>query len=189
MAGGAPITLAEEVRGHLIAHVPRDRQEARSRLLALKALELLPAPFDRHAAQTHLTASGLIDGPRGIVLHRYKRTGAWLQPGGHLEAGEAPWDAALRECCEETGLSLQHAFVSPELIHVDARPLFDHFHLDLRYAVRANDEDPSPPPGESQAVRWFSWEEALGVANQSLRAALAAFEARSSELWSSPSWR
>ena len=51
-------------------------------------------------------ARRLIIGPRGVVLHRHKRLGLWLQPGGHLEPGETPWEAAARESIEETGLQV-----------------------------------------------------------------------------------
>lgn len=32
--------------------------------------------------------------------------GFWAPPGGHLEAGESPREAACRECAEELGLAL-----------------------------------------------------------------------------------
>lgn len=33
-----------------------------------------------------------------------KRPGVWEYPAGHIESGEAPFFAAIRECQEETGL-------------------------------------------------------------------------------------
>ena len=41
-------------------------------------------------------------GPLFLLLQR-KDTGEWAQPGGHLEAGETPEGAAVRECEEEIG--------------------------------------------------------------------------------------
>lgn len=38
--------------------------------------------------------------------------GLWAPPGGHLDAGEFPLAAAVRECAEETGLALDAARVS-----------------------------------------------------------------------------
>lgn len=53
---------------------------------------------------------------RGRELLLMKRTGGvgaggWFLPGGHLEAGERPVDAAVRELQEETGI-----VISPEAL-------------------------------------------------------------------------
>ena len=102
------------------------------------------------------------------MLHLHKRAGIWLQPGGHVEPGEAPWDAALRETREETGLPVRHPEAGPELIHLDAHPAGQHVHLDLRYLLLSDDVDPAPPPGESQDVRWFSLPDAIDIADEAL---------------------
>jgi 8-oxo-dGTP pyrophosphatase MutT (NUDIX family) len=144
----------------------------------LVALGRLAHPFDRDSDPTHVTGSALILGPRGVVLHRHKRLGLWLQPGGHLEAGETPWDAARRESAEETGLhvELSGPMVDgrPVLAHLDVHPGGQgHTHLDLRYLLSvAGDDTPVPPEGESQDVRWFDWDEALRVADPGLVALL-----------------
>jgi hypothetical protein len=38
--------------------------------------------------------------------------------------------------------------------------------------MSAPDEDPAPPPDESQEVAWFSWENAAEVADDALLGAL-----------------
>jgi 8-oxo-dGTP pyrophosphatase MutT (NUDIX family) len=40
-----------------------------------------------------------------VLLHRHRRLGRWLPPGGHIEPNELPDDAALREVEEETGVT------------------------------------------------------------------------------------
>ena len=42
--------------------------------------------------------------------------GIWLQPGGHIETGEAPEHAAVREVREETGLAVAHPPVTPPAV-------------------------------------------------------------------------
>jgi 8-oxo-dGTP pyrophosphatase MutT (NUDIX family) len=134
-----------------------------------------PRPLSEHADPAHLTASAVVIGTRGTVLHVHRRTGAWLQPGGHIEEGESPWDAAIRETVEETGLDVRHPDGGPLLVHVDVHPApRGHVHLDLRYLLLAPDDDPCPATGESPEARWFTWEEADAVADESLRNALRA---------------
>ncbi len=167
------------VRAQLLARRPIDERERVSRARALAELDRLAEPFSETADPTHVTGSAIVVGPRGVVLHRHKRLGIWLQPGGHVDAGETPWEAARREAAEETGLDVAFAAVGPDgvppLAHVDVHPgPRGHTHLDLRYLLDGGDADPSPPPGESQAIAWFPWPDAIAVADPGLRAALAA---------------
>jgi 8-oxo-dGTP pyrophosphatase MutT (NUDIX family) len=170
------------VRAAVWRRCPVDGREVRSRHRILVALDRLPRPFDQEADLTHVTGSALVIGPRGVILHVHKRLGLWLQPGGHLEPGETPWAAAMRESMEETGLQLEWApgppapGAAPPLAHVDVHDGGrGHTHLDLRYlmAVRGADE-PAPPAGESPDVRWFTWADALTVADPGLAGFLRA---------------
>lgn len=153
--------------------VPVDERERRSIALFHEHLATLRAPFDEHADPIHITASAIMFGPRGVVLHRHKRLGIWLQPGGHIEPGEWPHQAAQREAFEETGLLGVHPEAGAELVHLDVHPgPRGHTHLDLRYLVEAPDMPPAPLPGESQEVAWFGWAEAIERADPGLRGAL-----------------
>lgn len=157
------------------AHATGDAREDRSRTLILDQLRTLARPFDRHAAPTHVTASAVVVGVRGVLLHRHRRLHRWLQPGGHLDPGERPEDGARRECEEETGLSAEHPTAGAVLVHVDVHGSADgHVHLDARYLLLGPDADPSPPPGESQEVSWFTWDRAMDVGDEALVGALSA---------------
>lgn len=152
---------------------PDDRAAA-SVEAARRRLARPPDPFDRHGDPVHVTGSALVVGERGTVLLLHKRLGIWVQPGGHVDPGELPAQAALREATEETGLAVRHPASGALLGHVDEHPAGEHIHLDFRYVVWAPPDDPRPQPGESQHVRWFSWAEADAVADAGLRTALAA---------------
>ncbi|MGA2528778.1 MAG: NUDIX domain-containing protein [Acidimicrobiales bacterium] len=151
--------------GEFEALTPR---EVASRDRFLSELDRLVEPFDREADPVHFTGSAIVVGPRGTVLHLHKRLGMWMQPGGHIEPGEAPWEAAVRETREETGLPVHHPGGGERLIHLDAHPAGAHFHLDLRYLLLSDDVDPAPQTGESQDVRWFSLTEAVALADVAL---------------------
>jgi 8-oxo-dGTP pyrophosphatase MutT (NUDIX family) len=177
-----PRRLREVVRRQVLdMAAPADLRERRSRLRLLEALDRLPRPFARLGGPIHVTGSAIVVGPRGVVLHRHKRMGIWLQPGGHLEPGETPWDAATRETAEEAGLPARHPVGGPRLVHVDVHPTpIGHVHLDLRYLLVAPDRDPIPEEGESPDARWFSWADAIAVADEALAGALRALSSHSS---------
>ncbi len=173
--GRSPPTNHGNVRSEVVAHPPADAREAAAREQILAALDTLEHPFDKDADPVHVTGSAVVVGPRGTVLHVHRRLGRWMQPGGHVDFGESPSDAALRESQEETGLALSHPVDGPRLIHLDVHPAADgHTHLDLRYLLLAADSDPSPPPGESPEVRWCSWAEADALSDAALAGALRA---------------
>ncbi len=143
---------------------PVDENEAASRARFRDEVRVLRNPCDEEASTTHVTASAIVVGPRGVLLHRHKRLGIWLQPGGHIDRGEHPADAAVRETAEETGIATEHFSGSPLLLHVDVHPgPRGHTHLDLRYLLTAGEVDPNPSAGESQDVRWWPFADAIAL--------------------------
>lgn len=166
---------------------PVDEREASSIAELLRDAPALDFPFDEHADPLHLTASAFVVGTRGTILHKHRKLGIWVQPGGHIDAGEEPAAAALREAVEETGLVLAHPTEGPVLFHVDRHPgPSGHTHLDLRYVVLGAAMDPRPAPHESQDVYWFTFSEARLRAESALVPALSRLEglwAKQGGLW------
>jgi 8-oxo-dGTP pyrophosphatase MutT (NUDIX family) len=165
---GTPQEVTGRLRCAVAGFDAATPREFSSRERFLAELGRLADPFDRHADPVHVTGSAIVVGRRGTVLHWHKRIGGWLQPGGHVDPGEEPWQAALREAHEETGLQVRHPAGGPRLVHLDVHPAGEHVHLDVRYLLIGEDTEPAPPAGESQQVSWFSFADAIAVADAAL---------------------
>lgn len=68
------------------------------------------------ARSTSAAAVAIHDGDFRILLLHPTYQDAWQLPGGTVEHGQDPWQAAVREVLEETG---QHLTGAPHLIGVD----------------------------------------------------------------------
>jgi 8-oxo-dGTP pyrophosphatase MutT (NUDIX family) len=177
------VALVDDVLAAVAARTPVDERERQSIAELLTTVPRLAQPFDMDADPTHITGSAFIVGRRGIVLLRHRRLGIWVQPGGHVDPGETPWDAARREATEETGLPVRFLGAPPELAHVDVHPGGrGHTHLDLRYLFEAGDADPAPPADESQDVAWYGWDAAVERAEPDMAGILRDLAGRFSNL-------
>jgi 8-oxo-dGTP pyrophosphatase MutT (NUDIX family) len=162
------------IRAVVAQHQPTSGREVEAKERFLAELGRLDEPYDEHADPTHVTASAIVVGTRGTVLHLHKRLARWMQPGGHIDPGETPPEASLREAVEELGLHVEHPEGGPRLINIDVHEAaLGHTHLDLRYLLLGSAEDPHPPPGESPEARWYDWDEAASIADEALAPALA----------------
>ena len=180
--GGRMLEIDRQVRDDVGARRPVDARERAAIADFVRLVDGLAHPFSQTADRVHITGSAIVvttDRHR-VLLHKHKRLGLWLQPGGHIEAGELPWVGACREAAEETGLQVSLVTVDgdlPRLVHVDVHPgPRKHTHLDLRYLVESPFEAPAPPEGESQDVQWFHWHQAIAMTEPGLEGALRALQ-------------
>jgi 8-oxo-dGTP pyrophosphatase MutT (NUDIX family) len=163
----------QELRDAIMAIEPVDQRERDSIEKTLDRLTWSGDLYDEHANDHHITASTFVVSSRGVILHLHRKLGIWVQPGGHVDEGETPVEAALRETLEETGLSARH-LESPLLFHVDVHPgPRGHTHYDVRFVLVASPIDPAPPEGESQEVYWFDFASAQERCEPALAPALA----------------
>lgn len=167
----------DDIIGLLRTRTPIDERERVSIDEFMDAIAGLSDPTSETADPVHVTASAIVVNDAGdkVALHLHKRLQMWLQPGGHIEHGETPWEGALREAREETGLDVRHHDGAPCFVHLDvhAGPK-GHTHLDLRYLVRAPETAMDPAEGESPDAGWFTWTEAESMADAGLIGALHA---------------
>jgi 8-oxo-dGTP pyrophosphatase MutT (NUDIX family) len=121
----------------------------------------------------HFVATGYVVHEGRTLLLLHKKLGLWLPPGGHIDEGELPEEAALREIREETGLEVE--LVSPRRepdpsapgvrylhlpSHVQLEDIPNHpQHIDLIYFTRAKTDKAHFSPDESRGMRWYTSEE------------------------------
>lgn len=161
-------------------HTPVDERESASIAEFLAVVPTLDDPCNEERGLVHVTASAIVVSDAGdkVALHLHKRLNMWLQPGGHIDAGEDPATAALREAHEETGLPVRHQQDGGVLFHLDVHPgPKGHTHHDLRYLVRAPEVPLHPSEGESPEAGWFTWDDAVSLADPGLLGALRAARA------------
>ena len=125
-----------------------------------RLLEDRADPFVRERLEGHFTASAwLVDrtGSRTLLTH-HRKLGRWLQPGGHADGDRDLARVALREAQEESGL---HGLrVEPAIFDLDRhwipehRGVPCHLHYDVRYVVRAGDDEDFLVGEESLALAW-----------------------------------
>lgn len=153
---------AEHIKSALLHYAPEGKLDDQYRFDIISFMTRCPADWASRATRDgHITASAWVlnaVGSHALLLHHAKLN-RWLQPGGHLEPGDATVAAgALREAREESGLSGLH-LVSEAIFDVDVHPIParneepKHLHYDIRYLVRADSESVSLS-AESRGFRW-----------------------------------
>jgi mutator protein MutT len=82
--------------------------------------------------------------------------GMWAFPGGALEDGETPVEAAVRELHEETGVRIDAGSLVPW--HRWLTPVFEPRRFDTYFylAPLPDGQDPHLPPGEADEVKWLT---------------------------------
>ncbi len=121
------------------------------------------------------TASIYIVFENKVLLHKHKKLGIWLPPGGHIELDEDPNQAAIREAKEETGLDIELIgnptaglaamtgrvdLIPPKFLnrHFFDKNTGEHEHVDSVYFARAKSAD-ARHEIEGGDIRWFSKED------------------------------
>lgn len=164
-------TLLDELRTLRAA----GRLEARHLRDSIELLSTASEPLSRtHYTPGHITASCFVVDPAAgrLLLHHHLRLGRWLQMGGHLDAGETPAAAALREAGEESGLE-RLEFLLPGVFDVDLHFIPagkgepDHWHFDVRYLACAPDPEPIVLNlAESKELLWIPLDDAPKLMNE-----------------------
>lgn len=119
----------------------------------------------RRAPREEVSAGGIVfrrDGDRTLVLLIRDSYHNWGFPKGHVEAGEAPADAALREVGEETGLQALALRAPIETIDWEFRFRGKRIHKVCHFFLIETEDRRTAPLREEgiTACRWASFEQA-----------------------------
>lgn len=168
----------------LDAFQPRSPEEA-SDVERIRQLASQGDPWPR-SLPLHVTGSAVVVHPPTcrVLLRWHQRMRAWLQVGGHGDAGEVdPYAVALREAEEETGLHdltpwpdpAQPTLLQVAIVPVPARKREPaHEHADFRYGLATNAPELATPESPTAQLRWLVLNEALAtVAEDNLRVCLS----------------
>ncbi len=116
------------------------------------------------------------DGSDRILLVRQADTGRWSTPGGVIEPGEAPEQAAIREVHEETGLAVVIDSLRTAVGGPDYRTMYSNgdrlSYVALIYDAHVVGGEPTPDHQETTEVGWFHMREVAQLAHDHFLALL-----------------
>lgn len=101
---------------------------------------------------------------KSILIGDHKKSGLWLMPGGHIDAGEVLIETVNREIKEELGVrdffkeAPKPFLLSITNIEHDVRPCKKHF--DIWHLVETDGSDFNVDYSEYNEVRWLTIPEA-----------------------------
>ena len=157
---------------------PVNQQEAHDREVMLRYIQCSDDYLERKNEIAHFTTSiWTVNKQRTktlMVYHNIYDSWSWI--GGHADGEEDLASVALRELREETGVC-RARLVSPEIFSLEILTVdghvkkgsyvSSHLHLNVTYLAEADESEPlTANRAENQAVKWWSFEDALKVPNE-----------------------
>jgi len=181
--------MKEEARAALTEYLARHPQETSvlARLVNQLATDAGDMA-DRGNMLGHFTASALVlnAAETHVLFINHLVLQRWLQPGGHVEADDSLWAAAIREVLEETGVenivSLLMAGGRPIALDIDTHTIDanpkkgegPHFHHDFMFLAKAPENAVlTPQLAEVGGVKWLPLAEAAQLPNRRLKRVMA----------------
>jgi 8-oxo-dGTP pyrophosphatase MutT (NUDIX family) len=152
----------QQVLALLDSHVAANPADAATRAEFIAFAAAAPDCCERTLSAGHFTGSAWLvsaDGERVLLTH-HRKLNRWLQLGGHADGDGDLAAVALREAEEESGLSRLR--VEGGIFDLDrhlipargAEPA--HWHHDVRFVVRATDDEYFVANEESNELAWRS---------------------------------
>ena len=120
--------------------------------------------FERSCKYGHFTSSCWIESFDGnsILLTHHKKFNDWLQLGGHADGDNDLLRVSLKEGFEESGIELEP--ISNEIFDIgvhfipEYKDVGPHYHFDVRFYLKAINNDNFIISDESNDLKWVSKE-------------------------------
>ncbi len=132
-------------------------------------MEMKRVPED---ADVEFTASVYVIKDDSVLMLYHGKYDHWVHPGGHIDPGETPDEAALREAEEETGVEaeiledfrpdkqLEESFNLPQPFNISLYQIREgQWHCDFAYLARVKKEGEATHGHEHEGVEWFDLED------------------------------
>lgn len=151
-------------------YTPYDEDEKLTLSAVLDFLNIGDNCFDRSNLLGHITAGGLIcDSQGNILLNHHKKSGLWIQFGGHADGNPDLLEVALREINEESGIK-EPKLISNKIFDVDVQRIPfsakknepEHWHFDINFLFFVDNHN-FTLSDESTEARWVTIDEAFDL--------------------------
>lgn len=154
------------------AYKPFCEQEKHDKEIILDFIKNNSDAFMRTNKLAHMTASAwVVNRERSKVLMVYHNIyNSWSWTGGHADGDENLLAVALREVCEETGVSakpVSEDIYSIEVLTVEGHEkrgeyVSSHLHLNVTYLLEADENESTQVcEDENSGVGWFTLDGAI----------------------------
>lgn len=168
------MSLIDDIRNY----IPENEQEARDKEVVLQFIEKNTDCLNRENLMAHFTTSiWTVNKERTktlMVYHNIYNSWSWI--GGHADGCEDLASVAMRELEEETGVKnaklVSNEIFSLETLTVDGHVkkgvyIPSHLHFNITYLAEADEEEVLVvKEDENQAVKWWTFEEALKASTE-----------------------
>jgi 8-oxo-dGTP diphosphatase len=165
MSLSEPAHLRTAIRNEVAAIHPLDELEAAHQHDALAWIDSGAELCRLEKPATppkHLVSYFAVVADRSILLVDHRLAQLWLPTGGHVEPGEHPRDAVLRELREELGMQPENAIDAPLMLTCTTTvgQTAGHTDVSLWYVIHSSPARKMEfDASEFASVRWFQWNE------------------------------
>jgi 8-oxo-dGTP pyrophosphatase MutT (NUDIX family) len=157
-------------------------------------LKTLRAKIGHDLVMLPAVSVSIFDDRGRLLLGKDAEMGLWTLPGGAIDPGEQPADAAVRECFEETGFLV--AIESLIGVFGGAKFLVRYPNGDvssytaIAFRGRIIDHSQKPSDGEMSEIGYFSESdcESLTLSDPSRLIVNSTFERQAQPFFQSPTW-